>query len=113
MMEVTMIIALLFNFLVICAICVGCDYVVTPITLRCQWKITRTDVAMAVCLVIPIVAYLAKGVGGLIEVSPLIVAGPTYVYLTKTTSVPISLKMLLVQIWENFKQMGKRIFGIK
>jgi len=112
-MEVIMIIALLVNFLVICVICVGVDYVITPIISRCQWKITRTDVATAICLAIPIVAYLAKGVGGLIEVSPLIIAGPTYVYLTKTTSAPISLKMLLVQIWENVKQMGKRISGIK
>lgn len=112
MMEVMMI-ALLVNFLVICVICVGVDYVITPIISRCQWKITRTDVATTVCLVIPVIAYLAKGIGGLIEVSPLIIAGPTYVYLTKTTSAPISLKMLLVQIWKNIKQVGKRISGIK
>lgn len=108
-----MIISILFSFLVLCALCVGCDYIVAPILTRCQARVTRTDMAMLLCLVIPVGAFLARGVVGLLDISSFAIVGPTYVYLTGKTSAPISLKGLLIQIWENGKQGAKRIFGIK
>ena len=108
-----MIMALLLNFVVLCAICVGCDYVIAPIISRCQSKVTRTDVAMILCLLLPVGAFLAKGVAGLLEISPLGIVGPTYVHLTGTTSAPISVMGLVSQIWENVKQGARRLCGSK
>ena len=108
-----MIPSLLLNLVVLCVICVGCDYVVTPILTRCQSRFTRTDIAKLMCLVVPVGAFLARGVVGLLDISPLAIVGPTYVYLTEKISAPISLKGLLSQIWENGKEGAKRLFGIK
>lgn len=104
---------LLLNLLVLCVICVGCDYVIAPMLTRYQPRVTRTDVAKLICLVVAVGAFLARGVAGLLDISPLAIVGPTYVYLTGTTSAPISLKSLLSQMWENGKQGAKRLFGIK
>ena len=108
-----MILVLIMNFLALCGICVGCDYVVAPILAQCQSKFTRMDLAKLICLIVPVVAFLARGFAGLIDISPLALIGPTYVHLTGTTSAPISLKGLVTQIWENGKQTAKQLLGIK
>jgi len=108
-----MIIGLLVNFLFLSVICVGCDHFVTRLIAGGQWKMSRTDAAMAVCLMIPAIAYLARGMAGLVDVSPLAVVGPTYVYLTKTTAAAINLKQLLTQTWEGIKNTWKQISGVK
>jgi len=107
-----MIITMLLNFLVLSAICVGCDYVMTPILSRCHATISRTDVAWILCLVIAVIAFLARGIAGLLDVSPLGLVGPSYVYLTRTTPGPISMKNLSCQSWETLKQTVKRLLGI-
>jgi len=108
-----MIITMLLNFLVLSAICVGCDHVMTPVISRCQASISRTDVAWILCLVIAVIAFLARGVAGLLDVSLLGLIGPAYVNLTGTTMGPISMKELTCQSWEILKQAVKRLFGIK
>lgn len=107
------IISIILNGLVLSLICVGCDSVVTPIIVRCQSKITRADVAKLLCLVVPVGAFLARGLAGLIDISSLAIVGPTYVCLTGTTTSPISLKDLLHKICENGKQAATRLFGTK
>ena len=103
------IISIILNGLAISVICVACDFVLTPILVRCQSCITRTDVARILCFLVPVGAFIARGVAGLFDISPLAVVGPTYICLTGTTTVPISVKGLLSAIWDN----TKRILGIK
>lgn len=108
-----MIIALLINFLFLSVICVGCDHFVTRLIAGGQWKMSRADAAIAVCLVIPVIAYLARGMAGLVDVSPLAAVGPSYVHLTKTTAAAINVKQLLTQTWEGIKSSWKAISGVK
>jgi hypothetical protein len=108
-----MIIGLMINFLFLSVACVACDQFVTKLIAGGRLAISRTDAAVGVCLTIPVVAYLARGMAGLVDVSPLAVVGPTYVYLTKTTACAINLKQLLSQTWEGIKHSWKQITGVK
>lgn len=108
-----MIVALFINFLFLSVICVGVDHVVVRITSGGQWKLSRTDAALVLCCAMPIVAYVVRGVAGLMDISPLAVIGPTYVYLTKTTIGAINLKQLMTQTWEGIKNTWKQISGVK
>ena len=108
-----MIITLIVNFLVLSVICVGCDHLATRIIARKQLILTRTEVATTLCFTIGLMAFVTRGLVGVLEVSPLALIGPAYVDLTKTTASAINLKLLLTQIWESLKQMGQSISGTK
>ena len=108
-----MIIAIIINGLVICVICVGCDYLVTPLLARRQINITRADVAKILCLALPVFAYAARGIVGLLEISTLAIIGPAYISLASKPASPINLKGLLNQIWVNIQQGVKRLVGTR
>jgi hypothetical protein len=107
-----MIISIILNFFVLCVICVACDCVADPLVARCRQWVTRTDVARILCLVVFLEAFLARGIAGLIEVSPMLIIGPVYVDLTKW-SQSVTLKGLVSEIWRNVKLTANRVIKTK
>jgi len=108
-----MIFTIIFNGFALCVICVGCDYVVTPIIARHKLTLTRTEVATALCFGVTMGAYLIRGLPGMVEVSSLAIIAPTYVHLTQTTTAPINLKLLLTKIWERIKNFWQWLLTLK
>ncbi len=107
-----MIFSIILNFFILCVICVACDCIASPLAMRCSQWVTRTDVARILCLVVFLGAFLARGIAGLIEVSPMLLIGPVYVDLSKWAPV-VTMKILLSEIWRSVKLTAKRVFTIK